>query len=383
MTCFLVEFVCSIWRDFKSQSRQAKIKFLAYLILSLLNLTMVVLLINFGYVGLLNDWIRDHRFYGGLVIVGILILISIPFPFPFIYMTMLGIAGSLFQLKGLLVVIAGTSVGSTIVLLSSRFFRVRLNKFVDQRPKVAKFRYHLENSSSRHLVVVLLRFTPIPMGLQNGLLMFSSLPFYVTLPLSWIGMLPLQILLIVGGSSISSISQIASASAGEIAQLLAPIVAMCVVFVIFAFFAKKAFTDVDENPELLKNNIVLKLPTDREGTPAPGIARRLSTQTQEIFRAIAIYAKTPDPEKAPKKGVKSNIKVKAKVPQSRLAFEDPAARGSASAGSTSVEPNMANYVIPATIPSPDDTERGSQKLKISPATIHLDKSGPKRSGGRA
>lgn len=183
-----------------------------------------------------------------------LVIISLPFPFPFIYITICSVVGFTYgYLWGIAVVMIGTALGMVISYCLLHYFCFHsIASFVSTRPKLLDYRTILENSKNGFAVLFLIRMTPITLGLQNGLLMFSSKPWYIVFPVSYLGLVPNQVLFIVIGDRLQhfSLKEISSLPTMELVGLLMPIISMVLVIFIFIWYARKRIrVMVQVNPQ--------------------------------------------------------------------------------------------------------------------------------------
>lgn len=153
------------------------------------------------------DWIGRIGRWGNLIMI--LLIILVQFPFMVGYGSMMLISGFLFGFKGgLATLVIGCQLGLIFVGACSRyFFREKSQEYINKNAYVQALVEELLLHKVKFSVLV--RLTPLPVGLQNVLLSVN-VPVWLYITSSFFGMLIEQIPMVYLGTTANSIAQILS-----------------------------------------------------------------------------------------------------------------------------------------------------------------------------
>jgi len=161
------------------------------------------------------EWVQSIGFWGNIMFVVMFFIVSFPFVLGgYIPLTM-G-AGSLY---GVLYGTITVSIGSTLGGILAYWICKRLaDRWLDMSVLRSSSHFQLFTNilkASEHTFVVTLlaRWAPMPYGLQNIFFVLAEIPFRDFVIVTWIGLLPLQVLYTYFGSTLRSLSKVA---AGEV-----------------------------------------------------------------------------------------------------------------------------------------------------------------------
>jgi len=153
-------------------------------------------------------WVESLGIYGYVVFVLIFIVISMPFGVG--YMLICLACGFLYGIAlGVLTIFIGCGLGAAAsYFVCQRFMRQWIERKVRNSRKLSAVMVAAKKNGFK--ISVLLRFIPIPLGIQTGLLAISNIRFPIFLLGSLLGMLPEQLLFAYWGDAAKDLAQIAS-----------------------------------------------------------------------------------------------------------------------------------------------------------------------------
>jgi len=161
------------------------------------------------------EWVQSIGFWGNVMFVVMFFIVSFPFVLGGYLPLTLG-AGSLY---GVLYGTITVSIGSTFGGIAAYWICKKLTeRYIDMSALKSSSQFHLftnilKASDHTFLVTLLARWAPIPFGLQNIFFVLADIPFRDFFFVTWIGLLPLQILYTYFGATLRSLSKIASGEA--------------------------------------------------------------------------------------------------------------------------------------------------------------------------
>ncbi|MDP2434984.1 MAG: VTT domain-containing protein [archaeon] len=139
-------------------------------------------------------WIRALGSVGYLVFIGTFVFTNLPFGFGFIGMVTL--CGYLYELVvSISVVLVGVSLGALVCYYVVSFLlRESMERTIAGNRKLQVLVFAARANGLK--LSCLIRFIPIPVGVQTGVLAIASIPVYVAVPCSVIAFIPELILVI-------------------------------------------------------------------------------------------------------------------------------------------------------------------------------------------
>jgi len=179
---------------------------------------LFVLLVLVGQRGLVVvlkaffEWVQSIGFWGNVMFILMFFVVSFPFVLGgYIPLTM-G-AGSLYGvLIGTITVSVGSTLGGVMAFWICKKF---MEKCVDTSTLKSTSHFQLfasmlKMSENTMFVTLLARWAPMPFGLQNIFFVLADVPFQNFFLVTWLGLLPLQLLYAYFGATLRSLTKIAS-----------------------------------------------------------------------------------------------------------------------------------------------------------------------------
>jgi uncharacterized membrane protein YdjX (TVP38/TMEM64 family) len=167
---------------------QAALKVLAILILLACFVGGFVFLVKLGYMEIILKWIGSLGIWGHAMLVAF--FIPVCYPWALGYGVVALCCGFLYgYLWGWITVIVGTNLGNFIVFCTVRgCFRASVQNYVQSTTKLKVLLVALE----RHTIKfgILLRYTPLPIGIQNAIFAVSHISLWHYLWISFVNTLP-------------------------------------------------------------------------------------------------------------------------------------------------------------------------------------------------
>eukprot|EP01088_Endostelium_zonatum_P020468 TRINITY_DN756_c0_g1_i2.p1 TRINITY_DN756_c0_g1~~TRINITY_DN756_c0_g1_i2.p1 ORF type:complete len:332 (-),score=72.78 TRINITY_DN756_c0_g1_i2:9-1004(-) len=246
------------------------------------------------------DWVQSLGWWGYIIFYFTFALMAFPFAYGY---TIFGLgAGFLYGIwVGTLIMVLGTNSGSVVSFLGCRLlFRSYIENTVRANPKLLA----IFNAIGEHgfKIAFMLRFIPIPFGVQNAIMSISSVTLIRYVIATALGLLPEQIIIVYLGTSLNSLSGAVSGDsmgAGKIIILVVQIVAACLLLVIFIYIGKKALKNITKEEEA-KLAAQAALGTETEGLLASNRSLGKSGGAVDIEdgrgHQIAIGKEVDDPE---------------------------------------------------------------------------------------
>lgn len=189
------------------------------------------------------DLVKSMGIWGNAFLCLLFLLVS----FPFIlggYLPLVFGAGSIYGINptSILTVSIGSTLGAAIAfLVTQKFTRSWIERKLKGTKEFRFFSYILQEESK--MVAIMARLAPIPFGLQNVFFALSEVPFRVFFFVTWLALLPLQLMWIQLGSTLRDLQRMTS---GEIQwsslqklYFIVQIVIMVVLIVYFFLLSRK------------------------------------------------------------------------------------------------------------------------------------------------
>eukprot|EP00013_Stygamoeba_regulata_P001991 CAMPEP_0177634394 /NCGR_PEP_ID=MMETSP0447-20121125/3346_1 /TAXON_ID=0 /ORGANISM="Stygamoeba regulata, Strain BSH-02190019" /LENGTH=499 /DNA_ID=CAMNT_0019136115 /DNA_START=10 /DNA_END=1509 /DNA_ORIENTATION=- len=191
----------------KSRAVKYTVRSLGVLVwVSLFAIIAIVFVRHKDWITLLMKKVDDLGLVGNLIAVALLSLMGFPFALGY---TVIAVAcGFLFDLfPGALTILTGVMCGFTLAFFSCRFFfRSFMARQIQKRPTFLALLKAVEKHQFK--LTTLLRTSPIPFGIVNGLLAVSSIPYRICFVTTLIGETPKAFLMAWIGTKATDLKEI-------------------------------------------------------------------------------------------------------------------------------------------------------------------------------
>eukprot|EP01127_Copromyxa_protea_P003782 TRINITY_DN13571_c0_g1_i1.p1 TRINITY_DN13571_c0_g1~~TRINITY_DN13571_c0_g1_i1.p1 ORF type:complete len:318 (-),score=49.03 TRINITY_DN13571_c0_g1_i1:236-1189(-) len=193
------------------------------------------------------SWAQEIGPWGTLLTGGLLALAGLPFMVG--YFIFCVACGLLHGWWALLVVPIADLIGYTMCYFLTRFF---LRSWVLQKVENSKILQAVLFALDRNPIkfTILLRLTPITLGMQNSLLSVSSIEFWKYLLFSEIGHFPLVLLYVcIGNFTVRNITDVIHGASWDTTSIVAfviQIVGTIVFLVVIGYFGRKTLKEMEE-----------------------------------------------------------------------------------------------------------------------------------------
>jgi len=196
------------------------------------------------------DWVDSIGYWGYLFFIIAFIIMGFPFAYGY---TILGLGvGFLYHIwKGTLIMAIGTNIGSA---LSFFFCRKILRTYIENQIRSSTKLYAIFLSIGDHgfKISLLLRFVPIPFGIQNAIMAISTVDFYKYVIGTFIGLLPEQVVITYFGSTLNKLSNVVSGedfNTTEKVLLAIQLFMVVVLMIVLAYIGRKALQRITREQE--------------------------------------------------------------------------------------------------------------------------------------
>eukprot|EP01121_Diplochlamys_sp_Union-15-3_P008090 TRINITY_DN211_c0_g1_i2.p1 TRINITY_DN211_c0_g1~~TRINITY_DN211_c0_g1_i2.p1 ORF type:complete len:267 (-),score=30.85 TRINITY_DN211_c0_g1_i2:25-825(-) len=160
-----------------------------------------------GYFAQLLNWIATLSWYGNVIFLFLYIIIAMPFAFGYVVLSLA--CGLIYGLWiGWLTIILGACAGFTSSFLICRWFlRDWTRSKIKQNKKLQILLLAIEANPTKF--TVLMRYTPVPFGLQNAIIAVADIPFRTYFITSLFALLPEEFFwAYFGGTAAKSLADI-------------------------------------------------------------------------------------------------------------------------------------------------------------------------------
>jgi len=154
------------------------------------------------------DWVGSIGYWGYFFFILAFILIGFPFAYGY---TILGLGvGFLYHIViGTIIMAIGTNIGSALSFWACRkLLNTWIETKIEASPKLSAIFHSIGDHGFK--IALLLRFIPIPFGIQNAIMGISSVTFIRYAIGTFIGLLPEQIVITYFGSTLNKLSNVIS-----------------------------------------------------------------------------------------------------------------------------------------------------------------------------
>jgi len=159
-----------------------------------------------GYVTVVLEWVRSLGWKGNVLMAAAVVAAHMPFLAG--YLMAASACGLLYHLRlGFATLFVGGAVGCVASYLVSQLL-LRSSSQSERRPELTAI---IDEIRARPWIVgLLLRLTPLSIGMQNAMLASSPIRFHVYVLTSLVGMVPKQLLLVYLGYSVGDLAKLVS-----------------------------------------------------------------------------------------------------------------------------------------------------------------------------
>eukprot|EP01087_Luapelamoeba_hula_P007475 TRINITY_DN1836_c0_g3_i1.p1 TRINITY_DN1836_c0_g3~~TRINITY_DN1836_c0_g3_i1.p1 ORF type:complete len:501 (+),score=108.40 TRINITY_DN1836_c0_g3_i1:182-1504(+) len=201
-----------------------------------------------GYVPIFLEAVGKLGIWGMVIIGFAFSLMAFPFLFGYI---LLGIGtGLLYGWWGMFPIVIGSMAGAFVsFFVLKKFFRGWTER---QIAKSAKFKAVFDSVGDNGIkIAFLIRYLPIPFGVQNALLSVSSIPFWKFMLGTFLGQFPEQLAIVWIGTTLHTFNDLVN---GEVSSknkvlLVVDVVMIILLLGILIYIGRRALKNVQANPE--------------------------------------------------------------------------------------------------------------------------------------
>jgi len=203
--------------------------------------------IKSGYFEIILNWISTLSWFGNILLVLLYIVISLPFAIGYAVLSLS--CGLIYGLWiGWLTIVIGACAGFTAsFLLCRKFLRDWTRNKISKNRQLKSILIAIEAHPSKF--TILMRYTPVPFGLQNAICAVADIPFETYFIASLFAMLPEAFFwAYFGGTTARSITDIVEGKAvfgvGEYIALSVELVILIVVIILSVVIGKRAINHI-------------------------------------------------------------------------------------------------------------------------------------------
>jgi uncharacterized membrane protein YdjX (TVP38/TMEM64 family) len=250
---------------------QTIVKLVAILAFLGASLGLFFWLIKSGKLQEFLHWLEHIGFWGNLLLVAILIPLCFPATFGYSVISMS--CGFLYGiLLGWLTITIGTTIGSVLAfIVFRRGLEHRVQSYVDSTHKLKVLLRALEHHQIKF--GIMLRYTPLPVGIQTAIFALSHMPFWKFFVISFIALLPEEFMWAFAGQKAQDLSAIIKGEenlgplgivlfVGEICILVAIITTVIIIGRKALREAEEEAAQEDRESGVVENGVENNMPVD-------------------------------------------------------------------------------------------------------------------------
>jgi len=218
-----------------------------------------VVCVVLGYVNTFLEWVAGLGWWGNILMAIAFALMAFPFVFGYV---VLGLgAGLLYNLwLGTATICIGSNIGACLSFFACRQFgRKWIEKKIENSPKLKAIFESIGDNGFK--ISFLIRFIPIPFGIQNAMLSVSSVPYWKFGLGTFMGLLPEQVAIVFVGKTLKEVNDVIhhKASFGTPEKVIFALDAVMIVVlsVVLFFIGRKALQKVSAKVEDTEDQVPL------------------------------------------------------------------------------------------------------------------------------